>query len=238
MIDRLRAPLKTSHLAALALGLSLAVTLYCLAYTALAGRSESPVEALAWTFANVLPWLAAFEAGKRCRRAAAKALVLAAALAVSLALGNQAGDGQSLGFEIVRRLPGLLIVAGLLAVAALPPRRRPGAAAEPAVLPIPPEGIDWIAAAGNYVELHGRGRVVLHRAPLSLIEAQLATRGFVRVHRSTLVRRDSIARIRPLDVVLRSGVVLKTGKRYRARLGQENLVPSSLRAGGPAAEAS
>lgn len=237
MIDRLQAPLKAGHLAAAALALSAAVTLYCLAYTALAGGSESPAEALIWTVVNVLPWLAAFEAGKRCRPIASKGLVLAGALAASLALGTAFGDWGGFGFEAVRRLPGLLIVASLLAAGALASRGRTPAPSDRPQLPLPAGHIDWICAAGNYVELHWGGRVLLHRAPLSLVEAQLAPSGFVRVHRSTLVRRDRIARIRRLDLVLLDGTILKVGKRYRALLGRENLVPSSLSGGEAAPEA-
>jgi hypothetical protein len=237
MIDGLQTPLKTSYLAAAALAASAAVTFYCLAYTALAGGSESPAEALTWTIVNVLPWLAAFEAGKRCRSIASKGLVLAGTLTASLALGMAVGNWGGFGFEAVRRLPGLLIVASLLAAGALSSRRRAQAPAERSQLPLPAGRIDWIGAAGNYVELHGCGRVVLHRAPLSLVEAQLAPSGFVRVHRSILVRRDRIARIRPLDLVLLDGTILKVGKRYRALLGRENLEPSSLSGGEAALEA-
>lgn len=235
MIDWLQAPLTPIRMAGAALALAGGVAIYCLAYTWLAGGSESPAEALTWAAVNVLPWLAAFEAGKRCRGAGAKALVLAATLAASLAMAALLGDTGSLGFEAVRRLPGLLVVAALLALAALPARRR--TPAEPSELPLPPGRIDWIAAAGNYVELHGGGRVILHRAPLSSVEAQLEAQGFVRVHRSTLVRRDRIARVRPLDLILLDGTVLKIGKRFRARLGRGNLEPSSLRSGEPALEA-
>src|SRR5918993_874819 len=49
-------------------------------------------------------------------------------------------------------------------------------------------------------------------------EQALADHGFVRIHRSTLVRRDRIARVRPEDVVLADGTHLKIGKRYRASL--------------------
>jgi hypothetical protein len=237
MIDRLNRPLKRSHAAAAALALSGAVALYCLAYTALAGGSESPARALGWAIVNVLPWAAAFEAGKRCRRIASRGLVLGAALAASLALGIALGQWGGFGFEVARRLPGLLAAAAaLLAAAALSERPRRRVAAESIELPLPPDRIDWIAAAGNYVELHGAGRVLLHRAPLSLVEAQLEARGFVRIHRSTLVRRDRIARIRPLDLVLLDGTVLRIGKRYRARVGRGNFDPSSLRSGEPAPE--
>ncbi len=236
MIERLNTPLRTSHAIAAAIALSGAIALYCLAYTALAGGAESPAQAFSWALVNVLPWAAALEAGKRYRQIGPKALVLGGALAASLALGIAFGLWGGFGFEMVRRIPALLAVASLLAALALSASRRPAPAAAPLRLPLPPDRIDWIAAAGNYVELHGCGRVLLHRAPLSLVESELQSRGFVRVHRSTLVRRDHIARVRPLDLVLRDGTVLKIGKRYRARLGGGNFVPSSLRSGEPALE--
>ena len=58
----------------------------------LAGGSETPAQAAIWTIVNPLPWLAAFEFAKRSRLISEKALVLAGALAVSLALG--AVDGR------------------------------------------------------------------------------------------------------------------------------------------------
>jgi two-component system LytT family response regulator len=75
-----------------------------------------------------------------------------------------------------------------------------------------------VAAAGNYVELRRGGRTVLHRAPLSHVQAEFERHGFVRIHRSILVRRMAIARVRPNDVILHDGTSLKTGKRYRSTL--------------------
>jgi DNA-binding LytR/AlgR family response regulator len=75
-----------------------------------------------------------------------------------------------------------------------------------------------VSAAGNYVELRGSGRTVLHRAPLSHVQAELERHGFVRIHRSILVRRERIARVRRNDVILTDGTSLKTGKRYRSTL--------------------
>lgn len=217
MLDALYRPLRPLQLWLAALAAVAAVTFYCLAYTALSGRSESALDAAAWALANVLPWLVAFELAKRMPEAAGKAAVVAAALLASLlldlALSRQAFDWL---FELVRRLPGLLLTALLLGLAAR--REHIRAAAQPLVLPMAPGQVDWVAAAGNYVELHGGGRTLLHRAPLSRIEAQLSRHGFVRVHRSTLVRRDRIARVRPLDVILHDGTSLRTGSRYRAAL--------------------
>lgn len=219
MIETLRTPLKALDLLLAGLAILVAVTTYCLAYTALMGGAESAAEAAAWAVANVLPWLAAFEWAKRTPRLGSKALVLAAALCVSIGLGTFTGEDGSFGFALVRRLPGLLAAAALLAALALPAKARAAAAsAEPGDLPLTPRQIDWVSAAGNYVELHGCGRTLVHRAPLASLEAQLSPHGFVRVHRSTLVRRDRIRRIRPLDVVLEDGTSLRTGKRYRAGL--------------------
>ena len=59
--------------------------IYCVAYTSLAGRAESAVEAFGWAIANVLPWLLSIEAGKRCRLAAIDGGRLAAPGAYRLA---------------------------------------------------------------------------------------------------------------------------------------------------------
>jgi hypothetical protein len=219
MIETLRAPLKLSHQLLAALGALLAVTFYCLAYNRLQGISESPAVAASWALANILPWLAAFEAGKRQQQIGAKALILAVALAASLGIGLLLGEAGAPGFELVRRVPALLITAGLLTALHLSRGQNPASATRQAAdLPLAPEQIDWIAAAGNYVELHWHGRTLIHRAPLSAVEAQLLRHGFVRVHRSILVQRDRIQCVRPLDILLDDGTSLKSGKRYRASL--------------------
>ncbi len=217
MLDALHNPLRPIQAALVAAALVAGVVLYCLAYTALAGRSESAVDAASWAVVNVLPWLAAFEFGKRAASPGGKAWMLAAALILSLGLGFALlPRPNDLPFELVRRLPGLLASAALMALAAR--RERRAARAAPLALPLAPAQLDWVTAAGNYVELHGGGRTLLHRAPLSRVEAQLSSHGFVRVHRSILVRRDRIARVRPVDVILHDGTSLRTGSRYRAAL--------------------
>lgn len=54
------------------------------------------------------------------------------------------------------------------------------------------DDIQWIASAGNYVELHLAGRVLLHRATLAALAARLPTEQFVRVHRTALVQRSAM----------------------------------------------
>ncbi|MFZ6871761.1 LytR/AlgR family response regulator transcription factor [Undibacterium sp. Di27W] len=50
--------------------------------------------------------------------------------------------------------------------------------------------VHWMAAAGNYVELHLDKRVVLHRVPLSKLEEYLDPAQFIRVHRGAIVKAD------------------------------------------------
>lgn len=221
MLKALNTPLKPLPALIAAMAAMAAIALYCLSYANLAGRAESPLEAIAWAVVNVLPWLAAFEIAKHVPRPAGKAAVLAAALIVSLALQRLLGDGSdSLGFELVRRLPGLFATGALVLVGSLK-RPCPGSGSDSVELPLAPTQLDWIAAAGNYVELHGCGRILLFRASLGAVEERLRGHGFVRIHRSTIVRRERIARVRPADVLLSDGTSLRTGKRFRASLTAE-----------------
>ncbi len=221
MIAALYRPLKRETVMLVATGLVLATALYCIAYNSLAGRSESLGEAVLWAFVNIVPWYLAFEAAKRATKAAPIAGALALAFAASMLLHIlSVGGAQAFGFELVRRIPPLLLVIGLLASGRLLASSRaaviaPGAKAS---LPLCPSQVDWVSAAGNYVELRSNGRTVLHRAPLSHVQAELERHGFVRIHRSILVRRLAIARVRPNDVILHDGTSLKTGKRYRSTL--------------------
>lgn len=92
------------------------------------------------------------------------------------------------------------------------------------------EDIDWIAGAGVYVTLHGAGKEILHRMPLSMLAEKLDPRHFARVHRSAIVNIDKIVQLEQLthgefDVLLKSGVRVKVSRGYRAvleaRLGQK-----------------
>lgn len=81
------------------------------------------------------------------------------------------------------------------------------------------EQVFWIAAAGNYVELHLDKRVVLHRAPLSKLEEYLDPRHFVRAHRSVIVRTDQLAHLQALgngsyQLTLRCGEEVAVSKNY------------------------
>ncbi|HEX6218058.1 MAG TPA: LytTR family DNA-binding domain-containing protein [Sphingomicrobium sp.] len=216
MLDILRRPLSLSFLITGVAGAALLVAIYCMGYTALAGRPEGPGEALGWAVANVIPWLLAIEAGKRAGNVANVGAVLAAALMASIGLGYVlAVSADPLAFELWRRAPALIATAGLVSLLRSQIGRAEKSAGE---IPLLPRQIDWIQAAGNYVELRANGQTVVHRSSISAAERDLAMHGFVRIHRSTLVRRDRIACVRPNDVILTDGTHLKVGKRYRATL--------------------
>jgi hypothetical protein len=85
---------------------------------------------------------------------------------------------------------------------------------------VPLTDVVWVEAAGNYVELHRGGAGLLHRASLSAMERRLQTMGFVRIHRSRLVRREAVAAIESkptgdFTVRLRDGHELAGSRRYR-----------------------
>ena len=208
-------PLRTALFAASALIACMGI--YCLAYNATQGRPETVWNAFSWPVINLLPFFAAFEAGKRSNGWRDRTVALTAGLLSSLVLELLAAGQIEVTFEMVRRLPAMLAVCALLALGDLPAKsaRQP---VDPAALSLLPHEIDWISASGNYVVLHGLGRRVVHRAALSKVEHALARHGFIRIHRSRLVRRSAVARVRPVDVVLHDGTSVPTGARFRATL--------------------
>lgn len=85
---------------------------------------------------------------------------------------------------------------------------------------VPLSEVVWVEAAGNYVELHRGGSGLLHRASLSAMQRRLQSAGFVRIHRSRLVRREAVAAVesKPTGdfvVRLRDGRELAGSRRYR-----------------------
>lgn len=83
--------------------------------------------------------------------------------------------------------------------------------------------IEFLQAAGNYVNLHVRGRDYPLRVTMAGIEEKLDPSRFVRVHRSYVVNLDYLAEIEPLDtgdarLRLRDGAQVPCSRRYRALL--------------------
>jgi two-component system LytT family response regulator len=80
--------------------------------------------------------------------------------------------------------------------------------------------IDWIEASGNYVVVHATGRINRTRDTLTGFLARLDPSRFVRVSRSAAVNADRVRELRgveggQLDVVLRSGDIVPSSRRYR-----------------------
>lgn len=85
------------------------------------------------------------------------------------------------------------------------------------------DDVDWIGAAGNYVELHVGETTHLVRGTLQTLEARLSSARFARIHRSTIVNLDRVAALHPwshgdLQVELADGTELRLSRRYRDRL--------------------
>jgi len=83
--------------------------------------------------------------------------------------------------------------------------------------------IDWIEAAGVYVNLHVGGKELLYRTALNELEERLDPRRFVRVHRSAMVNIESILQLEPIshgefDAVLKNGSRTRVSRTYRAQL--------------------
>ena len=91
------------------------------------------------------------------------------------------------------------------------------------------EEIDWIQAAGNYLELHVGKECHLLRGRLNELGRKLGPDPFFQIHRSTIVNLDRVKEFLPLFkgdgvVVLRDGTRLGVSRRYNQRL-QELLNP-------------
>ncbi|WP_116810041.1 LytR/AlgR family response regulator transcription factor [Steroidobacter cummioxidans] len=83
--------------------------------------------------------------------------------------------------------------------------------------------IECVSAAGNYVEIVERGQRYLLRATLKQVEDLLPASDFIRIHRSHLVRRDEIERIKSQPsgngtVHLRGGQALPMSKKHKQAL--------------------
>lgn len=81
--------------------------------------------------------------------------------------------------------------------------------------------IDWIEAAGNYAQLWVGARSYIHRESLQVLEARLHKHGFIRAHRSALVRLDGVRELKRdregiLVAVLGSGVRISISRRRSA----------------------
>jgi two-component system LytT family response regulator len=82
---------------------------------------------------------------------------------------------------------------------------------------------EWIAAAGDYVELHYGGRYHLLRETMNSMEQKLDPAKFLRIHRSRIVRLTCVRELQALDnreylVRLSDGSEHRSSRSYAVRL--------------------
>jgi len=85
------------------------------------------------------------------------------------------------------------------------------------------DDIEWIAAAGDYVELHFGGRHYLLRETMNSMEQKLDPTKFLRIHRSRIVRLTCVRELQALDnreylVKLSDGSEHRSSRSYAVRL--------------------
>jgi two-component system LytT family response regulator len=83
--------------------------------------------------------------------------------------------------------------------------------------------IDWVEAAGNYVEVKTRSGSYLIREGIGSLSNRLDPSQFVRIHRSIIVNVRKIKELQPCNrgeymVVLKDGKQLSCSRGYRAKL--------------------
>ena len=82
------------------------------------------------------------------------------------------------------------------------------------------DDVNWIEGARDYVRLHSKSGRYLARSTMRSLIQQLDPGEFVRIHRSTIVRIDSVSYMSPLfhgdySVHLDDGTQLRWSRRYR-----------------------
>lgn len=91
-----------------------------------------------------------------------------------------------------------------------------------------PDEIVWVSADNNHVQLHlDDGRRLRARTRLSELAEQLEECGFLRIHRSTLVRVREIREVQPLGKG-ETAVVLRDGTDLRVARGRREAVEAAL----------
>jgi two-component system, LytTR family, response regulator len=83
--------------------------------------------------------------------------------------------------------------------------------------------VDWIEAAGVYVNLHVGQKVHLYRSSVNQLLQRLHPRQFVRIHRSAAVNTARIRELRPrshgdFTIVLANGAEVTMSRGYRPQL--------------------
>jgi len=85
------------------------------------------------------------------------------------------------------------------------------------------DDVEWIGAAGDYVELHGNGCSFLLRQTMASLEQRLDPAKFIRIHRSRIVQSRGILELRSIEnrefmVKLSDGSEHRSSRTYADRI--------------------
>ncbi|MFC7300170.1 LytTR family DNA-binding domain-containing protein [Cognatiluteimonas weifangensis] len=170
---------------------------------------------------------------------------------------------REIAYEYLKDLRSFLLIAGIMLAyrwllrswqgeARLLDAPDEGAAAEPVERPerflvrklgreflVSTADIEWLQAAGNYVNLRVRGHDYPLRSTIAGIQMRLDPARFARIHRSYIVNLDQLAAIEPLDtgdarVHLKDGTALPCSRRHRDALRERAGAGEPLSARPPA----
>ncbi len=78
--------------------------------------------------------------------------------------------------------------------------------------------IDYISAAGNYVDVFSRGQTYLLRATMKQLSDQLSETDFVRIHRSYIINVSALKSLTTDSVQLRTEQMLPVGAKYHREI--------------------
>lgn len=94
------------------------------------------------------------------------------------------------------------------------------------------DDVDWIEAAGNYLQIHAGKETHLVRETMHGIESRLDPAKFVRIHRSTIVAVERIKELRPwfhgeYVVILKDGAQLTLSRGFKD--GLQRIIGEALK---------
>jgi DNA-binding LytR/AlgR family response regulator len=213
-------------------------TIYCQIYCLLALQQMHGASMPLWASVHrasvdVAPAFAAFELGKRVppqpRWWHWLALIIFFAAAIALAVLwrlqlHKMDMALSPRRIAVDRLPFMAFAALGIAYYHARLRQKRAQSLEqrsgdsPEVMP-PMNAIDWVKAAGNYVEIKAGDRTRLLRMTLRQAAEMLPQGGFVQIHRSVIDNRARIVRMNGRQrVSMADGTEFRVGDAYRSNL--------------------
>jgi hypothetical protein len=237
LMAALSRPLNLLEAAVLALVLVAIGTVYCQVYCLLAlqkmhGDSMPLTASLGRASADVLSAFLVFEIGKRALSLPrlARWLALPAIFTGGIALGllirmqvHAMSSELTARHMAVDRIPFMLLAAAALIYywlrAAHAMNNDPWNPGDERDRIPPAKAIDWVRAAGNYVEIRVAGRTRLLRMTLRQARAVLPGEQFIQIHRSVIVNRERIATVTGRrSVEMADGTSFTVGDAHRSNL--------------------